>query len=152
MKLTTKTLKRMIKEELDKLMLKEGFTWLLNTNKAAIMNYLGKQGDTKVSGATMIVNAILKDLEDSNGKIAYYLNNPDQASGHGPGEIRAAAKKVLGEIQKAQENPEAMMNLLLYMAKDKDVDLLRRDVEAFVIDKLGEEIVSPLLQRAGLNK
>lgn len=152
MKLTTKTLKRMIKEELDKLMLKEGFTWLLNTNKAAIMNYLGKQGDTKVSGATMIVNAILKDLEDSNGKIAYYLNNPDQASGHGPGEIRAAAKKVLREIQKAQENPEAMMNLLLYMAKDKDVDLLRRDVEAFVIDKLGEEIVSPLLQRAGLNK
>jgi hypothetical protein len=152
MKLTTKTLKRMIKEELDKLMLKEGFTWLLNTNKAAIMNYLGKQGDTKVSGATMIVNAILKDLEDSNGKIAYYLNNPDQASGHGPGEIRAAAKKVLREIQKAQENPEAMMNLLLYMAKDKDADLLRRDVEAFVIDKLGEEIVSPLLQRAGLNK
>jgi hypothetical protein len=133
-------------------MLKEGFTWLLNTNKAAIMNYLGKQGDTKVSGATMIVNAILKDLEDSNGKIAYYLNNPDQASGHGPGEIRAAAKKVLREIQKAQENPEAMMNLLLYMAKDKDADLLRRDVEAFVIDKLGEEIVSPLLQRAGLNK
>ena len=152
MKLTTKTLKRMIKEELDKLMLKEGFTWLLNTNKAAIMNYLGKQGDTKVSGATMIVNAILKDLEDSNGKIAYYLNNPDQASGHGPGEIRAAAIRVLKEIQEAQKNPEAMMNLLLYMAKDKDADLLRRDVEAFVIDKLGEEIVSPLLQRAGLNK
>jgi hypothetical protein len=152
MKLTTKTLKRMIKEELDKLMLKEGFTWLLNTNKAAIMNYLGKQGDTKVSGATMIVNAILKDLEDSNGKIAYYLNNPDQASGHGPAEIRSAAIRVLKEIQEAQKNPEAMMNLLLYMAKDKDADLLRRDVEAFVIDKLGEEIVSPLLQRAGLNK
>ena len=146
MKLTVETLKRIIKEELAKINLKEGFEWLLMANEGAVMDYLEK------GGGTMVLNAILKDMEDSSGKIAFYMNSPDQAAGHKAEAIKQAATKLLSDVKAVQKDPAKMLGLLRYMAKNKEPSLVRRDVNVFVLDRVGEEIVSPMLQKAGLNK